>query len=150
MDFTVPVDHRVKLQESEKKDKYLNLAREFLRNLERESDTSTNCNWSSWYSHERIDTRTRELGNNMTSGNHPDYCIIKIRQNSEKSPGHMKRLAVTQTPVKKHKLQLIYKTKLSGRNIIKIINKKKKNFQNCRFCYLGWPQNKTERKWKEV
>ena len=28
MDFAVPVDHRVKLKESEKKDKYLNLARE--------------------------------------------------------------------------------------------------------------------------
>ena len=28
MDFVVPVDHRVKLKESEKKDKYLDLARE--------------------------------------------------------------------------------------------------------------------------
>ena len=37
-----------------------------------------------------------------------------------------------------------------------IINKKKKkkkkkkeNLQNCRFCCPGWPQNKTERMWKE-
>ena len=29
MDFNVPADHRVKLKESEKKDKYLDLAREF-------------------------------------------------------------------------------------------------------------------------
>ena len=29
MDFAVPVDHRVKLKENEKKDKYLDLAREF-------------------------------------------------------------------------------------------------------------------------
>ena len=28
MDFTVPADHRIKLKESEKRDKYLNLARE--------------------------------------------------------------------------------------------------------------------------
>ena len=28
MDFAVPADHRVKLKESEKKDKYLDLARE--------------------------------------------------------------------------------------------------------------------------
>ena len=28
MDFAVPVDHRVKLKESEKKDRYLTLARE--------------------------------------------------------------------------------------------------------------------------
>ena len=27
-DFAVPADHRIKLKESEKKDKYLNLARE--------------------------------------------------------------------------------------------------------------------------
>ena len=32
MDFTVPVDHRVKLKESEKKNKYLDLGRE-LRKL---------------------------------------------------------------------------------------------------------------------
>ena len=29
MDFAVPADHRVKLKESEKKDKYFDLAREF-------------------------------------------------------------------------------------------------------------------------
>ena len=28
VDFAVPVDHRIKLKECEKKDKYLNLARE--------------------------------------------------------------------------------------------------------------------------
>ena len=26
---------------------------------------------------------------------------------------------------------------------------KKENLQNCRLCSTGWPQNKTERKWKE-
>ena len=26
---------------------------------------------------------------------------------------------------------------------------KKENLQNCRFCCPGWPQNKTERMWKE-
>ena len=29
VDFAVPADHRIKLKESEKKDKYLDLAREF-------------------------------------------------------------------------------------------------------------------------
>ena len=29
-------------------------------------------------------------------------------------------------------------------------NQKKKKIQNCRLCYTGWPQNKTERKWKEA
>ena len=35
-----------------------------------------------------------------TSGNHPNYCIIENNQNTEKSPGDWRRLAVTQTPMK--------------------------------------------------
>ena len=37
MDFAVPADHRVKLKESEKKDKYMDLAQELkkLRNMKR-------------------------------------------------------------------------------------------------------------------
>ena len=33
VDFAVPADHRVKLKESEKRDKYLDLARELKKNL---------------------------------------------------------------------------------------------------------------------
>ena len=33
VDFAVPADHRIKLKECEKKDKYLNLARELKINL---------------------------------------------------------------------------------------------------------------------
>ena len=36
MDFAVPADHRVKLKESKKEDKYLDLAREFLKIMEHE------------------------------------------------------------------------------------------------------------------
>ena len=42
----------------------------------------------------------------VTSGNHPKYGIIKIIQNTEKSPGDLWRLAVAQTPVRKHRLTL--------------------------------------------
>ena len=30
-----------------------------------------------------------------------------------------------------------------------IINNKKEDLQNCRLCCPGWPQNKTEKMWKE-
>ena len=50
----------------------------------------------------RIGTRTGELGNNRTSGDHPIYYIIEIGQNTEKGPGDLRRLAVNQTPVKDH------------------------------------------------
>ena len=42
-----------------------------------------------------------------TSGDHPNYYIIENGQNTEKSPGGLRRLAVTQTPVKNHQLTLM-------------------------------------------
>ena len=44
VDFAVPGDLRVKLEESEKKGKYLDLARELKKTVEHESDDYTNCN----------------------------------------------------------------------------------------------------------
>ena len=42
VDFAVPVDHRVKLKESEK-----DIARELKKTVEHESDSDTNFNWCS-------------------------------------------------------------------------------------------------------
>ena len=38
---------------------------------------------------------------------HPDYSIIKIGQNIEKSPGDLRKIVVTQAPVKNHQLTLV-------------------------------------------
>ena len=38
VDFAVPADHRINLKESEKKDKYLDLARELKKTVEHESN----------------------------------------------------------------------------------------------------------------
>ena len=46
VDFAVPADHRIKLKECKKKDKYLDLARK----LKKTGDNYTNCNWCFWYS----------------------------------------------------------------------------------------------------
>ena len=40
-------------------------------------------------------------------GINPNYSIIENGQNTEKSPGDLSRLAVTQTPVKDHQLTLM-------------------------------------------
>ena len=40
-------------------------------------------------------------------GDHPNYSIVEISQNTEKSPGDLRRLAVTQTPVENHQLTLV-------------------------------------------
>ena len=92
VDFAVLAEYRVKLKESKKKDKY-------------------NCNWCSWYSHQKVNKGTGWLGNKRTSRDHSNYCIIDdISQNIEKSPGDLRKLAVTQTQVKDHQLTLMWKT----------------------------------------
>ncbi len=78
--------------------------------MEYESDNDMNCYWCSWYSHQRFDSRTGGLGNKRKSEDHPKYSIIEIAQNPETSPGDLRRLAVTQAPVKNHQLILMRKT----------------------------------------
>ena len=112
VDFAVPADHGIKLKECEKKDKYLDLAREskklwnmkmtiipiaigafgtvtkgLLKGLE---DLEVAAEW-------------RPSNNN----------IIEDGQNTEKSPGDLRRLTVTQSPMKDHKLTLMWKPQMS-------------------------------------
>ena len=61
-------------KESEKKVKYLDLARESKKTVGHESDVYTNWNLCSWYSHQR----TGGLGNNRTREDHPNYCYIEV------------------------------------------------------------------------
>ena len=74
--------------------------------MEHESDGDTNCSWCTRYSHQRFGIGIGGLGNKRTSGDHSDYNIVKIGQNTEKSPGDLRRFAVTQTPVRNHRLTL--------------------------------------------
>ena len=48
------------------------------KTIEHKSDDDTNCNCCALYSHQTTGTGTGKLGNMMTSGDHPDYTIIKI------------------------------------------------------------------------
>ena len=72
--------------------------------MEYQGDNSTNCDWCFWYSIKRIFKRTGGLESWPTSGDHPKDSSIENDQNTEKSPGDLRRLAVTQTPVKDHQL----------------------------------------------
>ena len=62
-------------------------------------DGDTICNWCTLDNPQRINKEIRRFGNKRTSRDHLDYSIIKIIQNTEKSLGDLRRLAVTQTPV---------------------------------------------------
>ena len=50
LDFAVPADYRIKLKESKKKDKYLDLARKIEKTMEHDGDNHTNCDCCFWYS----------------------------------------------------------------------------------------------------
>ena len=100
VDFTVLADHRMKLKEREKKGKYLDLARE-LKKLWNMKVTVISI---------VIIKGTGGLGSLRASRDHPNYNINENDQNTEKSPRDLRRLAVTQTPLKNHQLKLMWKT----------------------------------------
>ena len=110
VDFALPADNRVKLKESKKKDQYLDLTKEQKKTLEPESDVYTDYNWCPWYSHQMVNKGTGGRGNIRLNWDHPNYCIIEIGQNTEKSPGNLRRFAVTQTPLKDHLLTIMGKS----------------------------------------
>ena len=76
------------------------------KTVEHESDYNTNCNWCSWNSHQRIDIRTGGPGKNGIGKDCPNCSIIEMGQNTEKSPGDLRWLAVTQTQVENHQLTI--------------------------------------------
>ena len=76
------------------------------KTMEYDTDGYSNCYWCAWYCHQKIDKGTEGHGNKRTRGD----SVIKIGQNTEKSPGDLRRLAVTQTPVEDHQLTLVWKT----------------------------------------
>ena len=110
MDFVVPADHRVKTKDNKKIDKYFDFAREL---------KISNCKtWGWWYylccvwkgSRGLVKKKKNEgIGNQRKNRNYPDYTILKIDYNSQRSPGELGRLAVTQIPTKNYQLNLFEK-----------------------------------------
>ena len=104
MDSVAPAVHSIKLKESEKEDKYRDLAREFFKK------------WNTKVTIIPIETDAfgtvikgllKGLGNKRTDEDHPNFYIIENCQNTEKSPGDLRKLVVTQTPVNDHLLTLM-------------------------------------------
>ena len=73
-------------------------------------DNDSSCNWCTWNNPKRFGKWTGKLRNQRTNGDHPNYSIAEISQNTEKSPGDLRRLALTQTPVIDHQLTLVWKS----------------------------------------
>ena len=79
--------------------------------MEYEGDSDTNCNRCTRNNRQRIGGGTGRFKYRRTNKDHLDYSIVKISQNSESNPEDLKRLAVTQNPVKNHLLMLVWKTR---------------------------------------
>ena len=75
--------------------------------MEHDCDGDTSCNWCTWNDRHRFRKRFETIGNQWKNREHPNYSIIKIGQNIEKSPVDLRRLALPQTPGKKHQLTLV-------------------------------------------
>ena len=57
--------------------------------MEHKSDDETNSNWFTRYSHQMISSAARGLWNERMSGDHPNYNIAEINQNTKQSPRDM-------------------------------------------------------------
>ena len=83
LDFIIPADHRVKIKESEKIDKYLDLAWE-LKTAEYTGDSDTNNNWCVWNGLQRIEKGIGMVGDRRKNRDYSDYSIDKL-ENWEES-----------------------------------------------------------------
>ena len=101
----------MKIKENEWRNKYLDLARELKKAMEHEGDGDTDCNWCTRNNPQRIEKGTGRFRNQRMSRDHPNDSIVKIGQYTEKSSGDLKKLAITQTPLKDYQLALIWKTR---------------------------------------
>ena len=67
--------------------------------MEHEDEGDTNDNSGTRNNPQMLGKGTGRIRTQSTSVDHPSYHIITIRQNTEKSPGDLRKLSVTQNPV---------------------------------------------------
>ena len=110
VDFAVPIGRRVKKKRKPKNRQILGPCQRTKKAMEHESDSHTNCSWCNWNGPQRIEKGIQTIRNQRKNRDDSDYGIIEISQNTEKRPGYLGRLAVTQILVKDHQLTLTGKS----------------------------------------
>ena len=88
MDFTVPADHRVKLKESKKRGNYLDLATELKKKKWNMKVTVIPVVTGALVTIPK--GLVQKLEKLEIRGDYPDNSIIKIGQNTGKSPGDLR------------------------------------------------------------
>ena len=96
-----------------KKHKYLNLTRK-LKKLWNMKVTVIPIVIGDLEQSQRLSKRAGGVGYRRTNWDHTNYCIIEVGQNTKKSPEDLRKLAVTQIPVKYHQLTQVWKIRTSS------------------------------------
>ena len=86
-DFAVPANHRVKIKDSEKINKYLDFAEDFKKSWGHESKGNLSCSWYGWNAPQRHGQGTIAIGNQRKNQDHPDNSIVEIGQNIQNNRG---------------------------------------------------------------
>ena len=78
--------------------------------VEHGSNDDINCYWRTWYDSRSFGKKNRGNENQMKNRDHPDYIIVMISQNTEKSPGDRRKFAAIQALLKDNQLTLVRNT----------------------------------------
>ena len=76
---------------------------------EHEGDGDTNCHWQTWNVLQKIGQWAGRTGNRRRNRDDSNYSVVKIYQNTEKSPGDLRRFAIPSIPGKYHQIMLVEK-----------------------------------------
>ena len=117
-------DHRIKLKESEKKNKYLDLARELKKLWNMKVMVIPIVIGALGTIPKGLVKGLEDLDFKKSNRDYSDYSITK---NTKRSPWDLKRFAVAQTPVRNHQLMLVWKTLKGG-------GSNSNDKQGCMFC----------------
>ena len=107
MDFVDTWNNKV--NKRKRKDKYFDLARELKKKQVHKGDGGTNSSWCTWNIVWGLEKKTKN-GNQRKNWVYLDHSSFKIGKNTEKSPGDLGRLAVTDILMKDYELMVEWKT----------------------------------------
>ena len=144
VDFAVPVDNRVKIKENEKRDKYLNHATELGKLWNMKVMVIPTVFRGLWKNSKGFIRRPEKLKIVRRAETIQTLALL--------SPGDLRRLAVTQTPVKVHQRTLVGKTQKEQKKITIIefcfVNYTVSNFSSVSAFSKQWTYEVLSNKWE--
>ena len=102
--FAASGDHRIKIKNAKIETSTWNWPGN------QDGNGDTNFNWLFWGSSQKFGKGAGRVGNQRKNHDYPDFSIVVIGQNTKKSLGNLRKLAVTETPVEDHQLKLARNT----------------------------------------